>query len=138
MSNIDTAKEEFSKDDYSFVIAGEGKIITNKEKGLKSVIDLIESGKDFSEYSLCDKITGRAAAFLYVLLGIEAVHAKKMAKLAVQILDRAEIEYSYDEMIETVLDAQMKEIDPVELSVLRSGSAIQAIEDIKKAIGYSK
>ena len=129
MSNIDTAKEEFSKDDYSFVIAGEGKIITNKEKGLKSVIDLIESGEDFSEYSLCDKITGRAAAFLYVLLGIEAVHAKKMAKLAVQILDRAEIEYSYDEMIE---------IDPVELSVLRSGSAIQAIEDIKKAIGYSK
>lgn len=135
MSNLDIAKEEFSKDNYSFVIAGEGKIITSKEKGLSPVIDLIESGDDFSEYAVCDKITGRAAAFLYVLLGIEAVHAKKMAKLAVQILDRAEIEYSYDEMIETVLDEDMKEIDPVELSVLRSGSAVQAINDIKAVLG---
>lgn len=134
MSNIDIAKEEFSKDDYSFVIAGEDKIITNKEHGLKPIIDLIETGEDFSEYAICDKITGRAAAFLYVLLGIEKVHAAKMAKLAIQILDRAEIEYSYDEMIETVLDSQMNEIDPVELSVLRSGSAVQAINDIKAAL----
>ena len=57
-----------------------------------------------------------------------------MAKLAIQILDRAEIKYSYDELIETVLDSEMKEIDPVELSVLRSGSAVQAINDIKSAL----
>lgn len=134
MNNLDLAKEEFSKDNYSFVLAGEGKLITSKEKGLKPIIDLIESEEDFSDFSICDKITGRAAAFLYVLLGIEKVHAKKMAKLAIQILDRAEIEYSYDELIETVLDMDMKEIDKIELSVLRSGSAIQAIEDIKKAL----
>lgn len=134
MSNIEKAKEEFLKANYSFVMAGEGKIITNNEKGLSSIIDLIDSGDDFSDYAICDKVTGRAAAFLYVLLGVETVHAEKMAKLAIQILDRAEIKYSYDELIETVLDSQMKEIDPVELSVLRSGSAVQAINDIKAAL----
>ena len=134
MNNIELAKEEFLKGNYTFVMAGEGKIITNTNKGLSPIIELIESGDDFSDYAVCDKITGRAAAFLYVLLGIEAVHAKKMAKLAIQILDRAEIKYSYDEIIETVLDSEMKEIDPVELSVLRSGSAVQAINDIKSAL----
>lgn len=134
MENIDIAKDEFSKDDYSFVLAGEGKVISSKEKGLKTIVDLVDSGDDFSEFSICDKICGRAAAFLYVLLGVEAVHAKKMAKLAIQILDRAEIKYTYDELIETVLDSQMKEIDPVELSVLRSGSPVQAIKDIKAVL----
>lgn len=135
MNNIEKAKQIFSENEYTFVLLSEENIITSTDKGLKPMVDLIESNEDFSEYVICDKITGRAAAFLYVLLGIEKVHAKKMAKLAVQILDRAEIEYSYDEMIETVLDENMTEIDPVELSVLRSGSAVQAIVDIKKALG---
>lgn len=135
MNNIDKAKEIFAQSECSFVLVNNDNIITNNDKGLKPIVDLIDSGEDYSEYAICDKITGRAAAFLYVLLGIENVHAKKMAKLAIQILDRAEIEYSYDELIETVLDENMDEIDPVELSVLRSGSAVQAIEDIKKALG---
>ena len=46
MNNIELAKEEFLKGNYTFVMAGKGKIITNTDKGLSPIIELIESIAD--------------------------------------------------------------------------------------------
>lgn len=134
MKDLDKAKEIFSSGKYSFVLCKDDDIITETESGLAPLVKLIESGKDFFEYSICDKVCGRAASFLYVLMGLKEVHAVTMAKLSVQILDRAEINYSTDNFVEKILNREKTDLDKFETAVIRSGSAVNALEDIKKVL----
>ncbi|MBP5402437.1 MAG: DUF1893 domain-containing protein [Treponema sp.] len=134
MKDLEKAKEIFAQGKYSFVLVKDDDIITCSERGLINLVELIESQKDYSEYSICDKVCGRASAFLYVLLGLKEVHAVKMAKLAVQILDRAEIEFSFETSIDTVLDEKMEAVDKFETAVVKSGSAVNALKDIKAVL----
>ncbi len=134
MTDLEKAKEIFYSEDYSFVLVKNEDIISSSQKGIRQIVELIESKKDFTDYSMCDRITGRAAAFLYVIMGVKAVHSVKMTKLATNILDRAEIKFSADEYIEKVLDSELKNTDRFENAVIHSGSAITALEDIKKEL----
>lgn len=134
MKDLENAKELFYSGDWSFVLVKDGAAVKSSKKGLSPIVELIESGKDFTDCTICDKTTGRAAAFLYVLLGAKEVHALRMTNLAVQILDKAEIKFSADEFIESVHDETMTCTDACESAVLRSGSAAQAFKDIKKAL----
>lgn len=134
MTDIEKAKEIYNSGDYSFVLVKGEDIIKETQKGLEPLVKLAEGEKDFTDYSICDRITGRAASFLYVLLGLNEVYAVKMAKLAVQILDRAEIKFGAGGFVETVLDENMSDTDKFEKAVLRSGSAINALNDIKAVL----
>ena len=91
MTDLEKAKEIFQKENCTLVLCKGDDVFTSDQTGIKKLVELAEGDKDFSDYSACDKIVGRAAAFLYVLLGVKHVHATVMAKLAIQILDRAEI-----------------------------------------------
>lgn len=131
MTDLEKAKDYFYSQKASMVLCKDDEKFITQEKGLTPLINLIESGDDYFEYSACDKVVGRAAAFLYVLLGVKEIHAKIMAKLAIQILDKAEIKYSADEFVDTILDDQLKDTNPLEEVVLRSGSANNALRDLK-------
>ncbi len=131
MTDLEKAKDYFYSQKASMVLCKDDDKFITQEKGLTPLINLIESGDDYFEYSACDKVVGRAAAFLYVLLGVKEIHAKVMAKLAIQILDKAEIKYSADEFVDTILDDQLKDTNPLEEVVLRSGSANNALRDLK-------
>ena len=131
MTDLEKAKDYFYSQKASMVLCKDDEKFITQEKGLTPLINLIESGDDYFEYSACDKVVGRAAAFLYVLLGVKEIHAKVMAKLAIQILDKAEIKYSADEFVDTILDDQLKDTNPLEEVVLRSGSANNALRDLK-------
>ncbi len=134
MTDLEKAKEIFYQENCTFVLVKGDDIIKSTEHALTPLVKLAEGEKDFTDYSICDRIAGRAASFLYVLLGLKEVYAVKMAKLAVQILDRAEIKFETDEYIETILDANMKDIDKSEQAVVKSGSAVKALEDLKAAL----
>lgn len=131
MTDLEKAKEIFQKENCTLVLCKGDDVFTSDQTGIKKLVELAEGDKDFSDYSACDKIVGRAAAFLYVLLGVKHVHATVMAKLAIQILDRAEITYSADTFAETIQNRQNTGICPMEEAVIRSGSPIKALEDIK-------
>lgn len=135
MNDLEKAKQIFSENNYTLVLCKGEETFTSSEPGIKTLVKLAKGNTDYSDFSACDKIVGRAAAFLYVLLGVKEVHASVMAKLAIQILDRAEIKYSADEFADTILNKDKSDICPVEASVIRSGSPVKALEDIKKLLG---
>lgn len=133
MTDLEKAKEIFEKENCTLVIVKDESIIKSKEKGLSKLIELINNDEDLTDYTVCDNICGRAASFLYVLLGVKEVYAKTMAKLSIQILDRAEIKYSAESFVENLLDSE-NQTDKMELAVLRSGTPLKAFEDIKKEL----
>jgi len=59
---------------------------------------------DFSVEKLWlkDKIIGRAAALIFVHLGIKKVHGQTMSRLACDVLDYYNVAFSYDQLIERI------------------------------------
>lgn len=133
MNDLEKAKEIFEKENCTLVLVKGESIIKSKEHGLSKLVELIDKDEDLTDYSVCDNVCGRAASFLYVLLGVKEVYANTMAKLSIQILDRAEIKYSANAFVETLLESENK-ADKMELAVLRSSTPLKAFEDIKKEL----
>ncbi len=137
-SDIQIAKKLFYTKGCSLVLCKDEKTECFADGGIELLIKLVESGKNYSSYSVCDRIVGRAAAFLYVLMGIKEVHAKVMGRLAIQILDRAQILYSADQFVDFIKDLKDVELNEVEDAVVRSGSPKVAFQDIKNVLANKK
>lgn len=131
--NTEKAKNILEEKKCSLVLVDDDEIISSDEKGLSFLVNLCESGRDFQGFSASDKIVGRAAAFLFVLLEVSEVHAKVMSKLAGNILDRGEIPF-YSEKIVDEIKGDDGSLDRFENAVIRSGSALVALEDIKREL----
>ena len=99
------------------------------------------------------KSAGRAAAFLLVNLEVTEVHAVNLQKLAVNVLDRAEIACTAENKFENFSEiadegapekafseegsgtAETTEfLEKIENAVVRSGSALVALQDIRRAL----
>lgn len=84
--NLKKAEELLSGGGYTVVMCGDGEPYTSSERGVKPLVELVKGNRDMTGYSAADKIVGRAAAFLYVLLGVSEVYAGVMSEGAEKLL----------------------------------------------------
>ena len=68
--NVQTlkAKKLLEKNGYTCVLIKDEKEIFSFERGVKPLLNFIDKGEDFYGFFVADKVVGKAAAFLYVLL----------------------------------------------------------------------
>lgn len=92
-SNLLKAREIFNTGKYTYVLCKDDDIRTGAERGVRPLIDLLESNDNFAGYSACDKVVGKAAALLYVLLGVSEVYAPVMSEAAVRVFEKNNIKY---------------------------------------------
>ena len=131
--NTEKASEILRSGNYSLVLCKDEEILTFTDSGLKDLVSLCESGKDFYGFSCADKVVGRASAFLLVLLEVSEVYAPVMAKLSRNVLDRGEVKYFSDQIVDELITSDGKS-DSFEEAVVRSGSAVIALQDIKRLL----
>ena len=93
-------------------------------RGVKPLIDFLESGRDFKGFCAADKVVGAGAAHLYVLLHVKAVWARLMSKDAVDILQTNGIDAFYDEMVPYIINRSGDGACPIE-------TAVKGIADFK-------
>ena len=58
------------------------------ERGVKPLLNLIDLGEDFSGFFVADKVVGKAASMLYILLKIEEIFAEVISQPALEILNK--------------------------------------------------
>ncbi len=66
-----------------------------------------------------DKVIGKAAALLILRLGPGKVHGEVMSDLAIEVFERAELPFSYNEKVERIAcktEVLLKEIDDPDLA----------------------
>ena len=86
-------------------------------RGISPLIEIIEGGTDFSGYSAADIIVGKAAAMLFVKMGVTAVHGRVMSEAARQFLRMKSIPFSFDTLTEKIINRQGNDICPMEKTV---------------------
>lgn len=93
----DTAKaiEELNHGSYTCVLCKGDVVYTSTERGVKPLLGWLDEGVDLKGFSAADKVVGKAAAFLYVLLGVREVYAHIMSEPAIETFSGNGISFQY-------------------------------------------
>ena len=130
------AKEEFNTGKYTLVICKDEDIIKSDITGIRPLMNLIDTKKDYKDYSAADKIVGRAAAFLYSLLHIKNLYGEVMSKGAIEILKNAGIYYEYKTLTDFIENRTKTGICPMDEAVKNIDNPIDACEAIRNKMKF--
>ncbi|MBQ8825019.1 MAG: DUF1893 domain-containing protein [Ruminococcus sp.] len=133
-NDLINAKKIFETGKYTCVICKDDVIMTSICKGVKPLVEWLESGTNFKDFSAIDKIIGKAAAHLYILMRVDSVHASVMSKGAFELLSENNIKASYDTLIDVIINRKGDDICPMEKAVAGINDSIVAFSKIKETI----
>lgn len=95
---------------------------------------LLSSHTDCKDYSAADKIVGKAAAMLYVLLGVSEVYAQVMSESAQYTLARHGILPICDTSVKQIINRTGSDICPMEATVENINDPVDAFAALKTRI----
>lgn len=98
-ADLKNAKQCLLSGGYTCVLCRGEVCFSSTDRGVKPLLTLLDSGKNFAGFSAADKVVGRATAFLYRLLGVREVYAQVLSDPAAQVLDRFDIRWSCDNRV---------------------------------------
>ena len=133
-SDLNKAAELLAGGAYTCVLCRGEETVTCTERGVKPLLGLIEGGNDWKGFSAADKVVGKAAAFLYVLLGVAEVYAPVMSKAAAQVLRENGIETQYDTLAENIINRVGTGPCPMEAAVAELSDPSEALCAIRKRL----
>ena len=103
------------------------------DSGIRPVIDRINEKEDyFKGLEVADKIIGKASAMLLSLSGVKKVHAIVLSQAGKDIFDKYDVEYSFDELTDYIVNRRGDGMCPMEMTVKDIDDLREAYEALKK------
>lgn len=134
MTDIEHAKQLLTDAGYTCVICRGDDIHTSEKRGVAPLIELLDSKIDVRGYSAADKAVGKAAAMLFVLLGVGEIYAVVMSRGAKAVFDEHGIKYSCGEEVEYIINRKKDGMCPLEKAVMDIDDPAEAQKEIKETI----
>jgi len=114
-------------------VACKGDIVYSSEKtGIAPMLEFISENIDLTEFSVADKIVGKAAALLFVLAGIRQVYGEVMSQAAEAVLEQHHIPYTYGILTSYIINRKGDGICPMEETVKEIDDPMEAFEALCK------
>lgn len=104
MNDLQNARRMLDEGNYTCVICRGDETHTATARGVKPLVNWLDSGMDFAGAGAADKVVGKATAFLYCLLGVRAVYAHIMSRGAAEVLEAAGIGVSWDKLVPGIIN----------------------------------
>lgn len=117
---------------YTCALCRDDDIYTTTQRGVKPLLDWIRLETDLRGFSAADKVVGKAAAFLYVLLGISEIYALVISEAACEVFERFNIPVRYEERVSFIKNRDGSGKCPMEQAVWDISSPEEALEATKK------
>lgn len=130
MTNLEQAREILEQNNDTCVFFDGTHTYTSKERGVKPLLQMLQSKTDVKDFSVADKVVGKAAAFLYVLLGVKELHANVISQHALTVLQEHNIDVSYGELVEAIRNRTNTGFCPMETAVLQIEDAEAALQAV--------
>lgn len=99
-------------------IVGENLILRSKERGIKPLLAWLSAEENCVGAVAADKVVGKAAAFLYVLLGVAEVHARVLSEMSEKVFLQFGITYTFEEKVSAIRNRTDTGFCPMEQAVL--------------------
>jgi len=109
------------------VIKDGSRIYRSSQGGLRPLLSWLADDPDLLKDSyVIDKVVGKASAPLLAYGGVARVHGQTMSRTGADVLDAHGIEYSYDALVDHVLNKDRTDMCPMEKKVAAIDDPAQA------------
>ena len=133
-ADIEAARQRLIDGDYTCVILNNSREYTSKERGVRPLLDFLDSEDSFSGAVAADKTVGAGAAHLYVLLGVRSLWANVISESAEALLRANGIDVFYAERVPYIINRRGDGRCPIECAVEGASSSEEAYSLIKEAL----
>ncbi|MCX4354888.1 MAG: DUF1893 domain-containing protein [Oscillospiraceae bacterium] len=125
--DLERAKEAMIFEGYTCVITLDNIMFKSKDKGLQPLLDWLYSGNKYAGWRLCDKVVGRAAAYLHIILGVREIYADVISQPAKELLEENNVTVNAGEIVPAILNDAKDGPHPLE-------TAVENITDVNDSI----
>lgn len=134
LMDLERAKHRLEEDGASCVLVRNDQIIERYTHGVRPLLELLDQQVDVKGFAAADKVVGRGAATLYVLLGVTSVYGETMSMAGQAMLEEHGIACSNGTLVEQIMNRDQTGICPMEAAVARMEDVSKAPELLKAAI----
>ena len=122
----------FTKESLTCVVAtADGDVYPSRQRGVLPLLRLVNSGLDFTGGFAADKVVGRGAAVLYVLLHVGELWADVISRPALELLEQHGIACEYGTLADEIVNRTGDGRCPMEEAVLGIDDMDEALAAIK-------
>ncbi|MBO4950315.1 MAG: DUF1893 domain-containing protein [Clostridia bacterium] len=132
--NLIKAKEIIELSDAVFAYVCGNERIVSSAKGIGFVASLCNDKKDLSQGAAADKIVGKAAAMLFVLLGLKNVYAEIISEGAIEVFERYGVEYSFGTKTEAIINRKGDGLCPMEMAAKDAQTPEETLVAVNKKL----
>lgn len=119
--------------DITCVFLKKETVVTSTERGIAPLLAFLENG-DFAGYAAADKIVGKAAAFLYLRMGVSAVYGEVMTEKARDILTTHGIQAESGCLVQQIVNRRGDGPCPMEETVRDISDPDEAVRALRRKL----
>ncbi|MDE5557681.1 MAG: DUF1893 domain-containing protein [Ruminococcus sp.] len=127
MNNLEHAENLLKNSDFTCVCCNDTEMLTSRKREVAPLLEWLDSSISLKEFSTADKVIGKGAAFLYVLLDVREIYTNVISKSALETLENHHIPVTYDVLTEAIRNRDNTGFCPIE-------TAVSDISDPQKAL----
>lgn len=102
MKDMNRARTLLDGGAYTVVLCRGDVTYTDTRRGVAPLLALLDAGTDITAFVAADKVVGKAAAFLYLRLGVGEVHGGVMSIPAYDLLTAHGVTVTYDTLVPAI------------------------------------
>ena len=134
MTDVARAKALLLDGGYTVALCRGDATHTDTRRGVAPLLALLDRGEDVSGFAAADKVVGKAAAFLYLRLGVAAVHATVISESAYDLLTAHGVAITYDTRVPAIRNRAGDGFCPMETVTLPLTDPAEAETAIRKRL----
>ena len=112
----------------------QGVVYKSFDRGIRPLLELLDSGQDLSGFCAADKVVGKAAALLYCLLQVQSVYAPVISRPALEVLQNHGIRVYYQVCTAAIQNPAGNGLCPMETATREISDPRLAPARIRKAL----
>ena len=130
------ARQLLNTENYTCVLYRDDTIFFDTRRGVRPLLELYRSGQDLRGFSAADKVVGKAAAFLYRLMGIKALYAGVVSTPALAVLRDIPVEFAVE--VPAIQNRTQTGLCPMETAVWDIDDPEKALPAIERTLAQLK
>ena len=128
---LKNAIELLNKNNATCIVLIDDRAIIRYDRGVKPLLDFIDEKCNIKGGIVADKVVGKAAAMLYIVLEIKELYACVISEHALEILEKYGIEVTYAQKVSMIRNRSNTGFCPMEQSVLKIDTPTEAVTAIR-------
>ncbi len=127
LQNLERAKEQLKNGCYTCVAVCGERVLTSEERGVKPLLAWLDAEMNLQGFSVADKVIGKGAAMLYVLLKPKEIYALVISEPARKTLEKNGISVTFENCVSEIRNRTNTGRCPME-------QAVEEIDEPQKAL----